>query len=161
MSEHFPETPNEVLALLPESKVQISIFADRLIESVKNGQESALKIKSFLKKMEEVLKRFDSETKDEQLNEANGYPEKKFNLHGYDIEKSEVGVKYDYSKCDDPVWSELSVRFKNLQGELKERETFLKTITKPTTIVIDESGEVVTINPAARSASDGLKFSMK
>ena len=161
--EYLPETPMQVLTLLPSTKQQVIIFTDSLIESVKNGEKSALEVKSFLKVVEIIAKSFDDGTKENQRKEADLYNEKTFSYSCFEIEKSEVGVKYDYLKCGDIEYNDLSNQLKVLTDKIKKRESFLKTITSKLNVLNvlnDETGEVYEIYPPLRTSTDGLKFKL-
>jgi len=159
-TEYTPETPMQVLTLLPSTKQQVTVFTDSLIESVKNGEKSALEVKSFLKVVEIIAKSFDEGTKEDQRKEAENWKEKTFSYSCFEIEKSEVGVKYDYLKCNDPEYNDLEAELKILTLKIKTREAFLKTIKSKLTIVNDETGEVSEIYPPLRTSTDGLKFKL-
>lgn len=60
---------------------------------------------------------------------------------------------WDYSKTGDVIHRDLSLTLKETQDELKDREKFLQSITKPTEIADEETGEVVILNPAVKRQS--------
>lgn len=74
------------------------------------------------------------------------------------IETMESGVKYDYSDC--PEWVELSRKEAEIVKERKEREKFLRSITKPIDIVDKDSGEVRVINPPIKTSTTTLKVTL-
>lgn len=67
-----------------------------------------------------------------------------------------TGVKYDYSTCGDPVWNELNEKSIKLAEEIKNRQTFLSSLSKPMEIVINEA-EVYKIKPPIKSGKLGFK----
>jgi hypothetical protein len=87
--------------------------------------------------------------------------EKGYQAHDCKVDQAETGVSYDYSVCNDPEWEYLNDRSVFFETELKERQKFLQSLTKPTTIVNDDTGEVSTINPPVRKAKLGLKITIK
>lgn len=60
---------------------------------------------------------------------------------------------WDYSKTGDVIHRDLSLTLKETQAELKDREKFLQSITKPTEIADEETGEVIILNPAVKRQS--------
>lgn len=161
MHSDLPNTAFGVMRLLPDTKTEVDTFSKQLINAVTNGEINPLELKAMFKFMEAVFEKVNEATKENQLREAAKYSEKKFNAYGYDIEKSEVGVKYDYSKCGDTIYEERQAAFDAAKNLLDERAAFLRAMKEPTTMVDNMTGEVVTVNPPTRKGSEGLKFSMK
>lgn len=143
------------------TSTQIDVFSDGIIKSVQNGEANPLEVLVMLRALDRASERILKEIKQNFMNEADKYPEKSFEFAGNKIEKSEVGVKYDYSVCGDPVWQHRVNLLTSIQEQVKEREAFLKAIKEPTTIVDESSGEVVTIRPALKTSTDSLKVTIK
>jgi hypothetical protein len=76
----------------------------------------------------------------------------KFETHGYKFAKKEAGTKYDFTNCNHPRLADLSVKEKEINKEKKDIEALLKTLKNPTTIVDEETGDIVTINPPIKSS---------
>jgi|GEM_PF-782930 len=87
--------------------------------------------------------------------------EKSISLYYAEISRKQTGVKWDYANCNDPFWNEHVVNFEFYKKEMAEREAFLQTVKTPTPIIIEETGEVVTINPPIRTAKDGIEIKLK
>lgn len=160
MSE-LPGTAYGVMRLLPDTKQEVERFSNQLIQAVRNGEVNPLQLKSMFKVMELVSDIVSDATKVNQLNEADKYSEKKFNAYGFEIEKAEVGTKYDYAVCGDPIYNQRAQVLEEAKKLLDERATFLKALKEPLTLVDDESGEVATIYPPLKKSQSGLKFSLK
>lgn len=155
------ESTLSVINLFPSTKESIEMFIYKTVAEVKAGNVNALQLKAQLKCFEKVSEGIDKETKSEQLTERMKYKEKVIEMYGAKIEIAEVGTKYDYSTCNDPGWDELDATIKELQEKKKERETFLKAISKPMAITDEHTlGETVIINPPLKSSTTGLKFSI-
>lgn len=160
MSE-LPSSAFGVMRLLPDTKTGVQTFSNQLIQSVRNGEVNPLQLKAMFKIMELVGEIVTEATKANQLTEAEKYPEKKFHAFGFEIEKSENGTKYDYLGCGDPIYEHRHAIAESAKAQLDERAQFLKALKEPLTIVDDESGEVVTIQPPVKKSATGLKFSLK
>lgn len=140
----------------PINKSDQNDLANRLINTVLDGDidlvEATVKAKSLI----EVLTKFvnDDRVKDCTLSEIekNG---KETSWNGARLAIKEVGVKYDYSDCNDPVYMDLLKQKKVIDKQLKERESFLKSLSNRTTIVDDETGEVATVIPPVKMSSQG------
>lgn len=157
----LPNTAMGVIRQLSVSKPGIEMFCKQLISSVKNGEVNPLELKAFLKTMEKIIEQVDKETKDEQLNEAMRYSERKFTAYGCEMEQCEVATKYDYVSCGDPVYNQRLRIAEEAKAQLDERSAFLKALREPLTIVDDESGEVATVCPPIKRSISGIKVSIK
>lgn len=158
---NLPETPVSALRLLATTQAQVDSFSDGLIRSVKDGEVNPLEILVMLRAFEKVTKRVLSEIDKNYLDEADKYPEKKFELYGASIEKAEMGVSYDYSVCADPIYEERESAMNAAKTLLDERKEFLKALREPVTIVHEATGEVITIRPPVKKSTSGLKVSIK
>jgi hypothetical protein len=157
----LPTSAMGIMRQLATSKLGIAMFSNQLINSIKEGDVNPLELKAAFKAMEKIIEQVDEATKGYQLTEASKYAEQRFSAYGAEIEKCEVGVKYDYSACGDPIYNHRLSLFETDKVFLDERAAFLKALKEPITIVDDESGEVTTIRPPIKKSSEGLKFSFK
>lgn len=148
------------LRLFAETQTQIDVFSDQIIESVKQGEASPLEVLKFFKAFERVAERVKKEIHENAMNEADKYSEKSFMIHGVKFEKAELGTKYDYSACGDPVWNELTEQSEALSKRIKKREEWLKTMGGHENIVTGD-GEVVTIYPPIKKSTSGLKITIQ
>lgn len=160
MSE-LPTSAFGVLRLFNTSRQGIEMFSGQLISAVENGEVNALELKAFLKTMEAIIEKVDKATREQQLKEAEKYSEKKFGAFGCEVEKAEVGTKYDYLTACDPVYEQRLVIFNSAAEQLKEREAFLKALHNPITIIDEDTGQVATVRPPVKRSTSGLKFSIK
>lgn len=157
----LPSTALGVLEMFSTSRTGIDIFSDQLIQAVEEGEVNPLKIRIWLKTMEEIIERVKKETNEHQLRESEKYPERTFEYAGAKIEKAELGTKYDYSICNDPVHTHLQNIVDEADKQLKARETFLKALSEPLVLVDEGSGEVVKVLPPSKKSTTGLKVSIK
>ena len=95
------------------------------------------------------------------MDEVNLHPEKTFELFGNKIEKAELGVKYDFSNCGDPVLSELDSQIKDLTRLKKEREDMIKHIHGSLHVTVEETGEMVEIFAPLKTSTSGIKVFLK
>ena len=76
---------------------------------------------------------------------------------------AEVGTKWYYDKCGDPLWNYYNSEIERLDKLKKARETYLKTLTvvqPATTMVIPETGEIhegVEVNPPLKTSTSSFK----
>lgn len=156
-----PGSPSALLHLNPSNSQQIEFFASSIIEEVKSGNESPLRVLVQLRAMEKASKQILEGIKDEIVTAAEKYPTKDFELWGNKLEKSEVGVTYDFSVCGDPTYERLEVDFNTAKDRLDQRKEFLKTLRSPTPIGDTVTGELVTVNPPLRKSTAGVKVTIQ
>ncbi len=163
MNSHsdLPTTANGVLGLLASTSTQIDVFSDQVIQSVKQGEESPLKVLIQLKAFERCSERIQKEIKENYMNEADKYPGSQFEFMGNQIQKADTKVEYDYVSTGDPVYRNLLQIFESAKRSLKEREEFLKAVKASFSLLDDSTGEVVVIHPPKVNRSAGLKISIR
>lgn len=157
----LPETAFGTLRLFATTQTQIDVFSDQLIQAVKEGEANPLEVYTFIKAFEKMADRVQKEIKENLLTEADKYPEKTFELMGNKFEKAEVGTKYDYTVCNDPVYNGRLQIFNKASEQVKEREAFLKALKQPITIVDEGTGEIVTISPPLKTSQSGIKLTIR
>ena len=81
--------------------------------------------------------------------------DKREEIFGVKISKSEVGVRYDYTK--DGVWNDLNSELEPIKDKIKEREKFLKTLQQKVADI--DTGEI--IEPPVKLSTTALKLSIK
>jgi hypothetical protein len=152
-----------ILALFETSKEQRMDFALRVVDALENGTADPLKIHLQIKCMEDIIKLLNSNTvyKKAVLVSAE-IQGKSFQFQNSKFEIKEVGVKYDYSQCGDPVYAMLEQRALSATNALKEREAFLKTVPgKGITLTEEETGEVCTVYPPSKSSTTSVAVTLK
>ena len=156
--------PIENKSLLTSDRSDLSLMASRIIESVDDGYADALDTLLMAKKGAYV---FDGII--EALKGKVQIPEgKNYSKHHCAIREQTTGVRYSFESCGDPVWDALNEQSNNLAIQLKEREKWLKSFTKPTEVeevVDEESGEVLIhaglINPPVKTGGQSIIVTIK
>ena len=141
-----------ILEKMPQSKKEVKLFAENLINSIQWGEINPLDLDGQLKALEEVVSmvRKSEEMKEGLLAEADKYKEKSFDYGRFSFQKKEVGVKYDFSGCDDQILEHLEKTSEKLNEEIKARKDFLKTI-QPGVACFDENG--IQLFPPAKTST--------
>ena len=147
--------------LLPTTQTQIDVFSDQVIESVHQGETNPLEVLVIMKAFEKATERILKEIRENFVKEANTYPEKSFELFGAKLEKAEVGTKYNYSICNDPVYNRRLAIATEATKLVKEREDFLKSLKEPMNFIDEETGEAVKIIPPLKTSTESVKVSIK
>ncbi|RZK77500.1 MAG: hypothetical protein EOO85_08715 [Pedobacter sp.] len=156
--------PIENKTLLTADRSDLSVMASRIIEGVDDGFADALDVLLMAKKGAYV---FDGII--EGLKGKVQIPEgKNYSKHHCAIREQQTGVKYYFDECGDHVWTELNQQMQALSFQIKEREKWLKSFTKPTEVeqqVDEESGEVLVyagkINPPVKTGGQSIIVSIK
>ena len=154
-------TAMAVINYNPTTKEQIDTFTDKLVGEVSNGSASALEVHLKLTALEKCFKSVKDRINSMTMDEVNLHPEKTFELFGNKIEKAELGVKYDFSNCGDPVLSELDSQIKDLTRLKKEREDMIKHIHGSLHVTVEETGEMVEIFAPLKTSTSGIKVFLK
>lgn len=144
---------------VPFTKENQKATATALAEKVTNGEVDPVMTFATAKAMSDCLSQF---LKDKGVMEATVAAVEKYGrtgaiFNGANLCVAEVGVKYDFSVCDDPEWTELSKQKAELEAKLKARETFLRGIPRQATIINEDTGEMSTIFPPAKTSSTSIK----
>lgn len=155
-----------ILALMDTTKEQRRSFAEQVIEEIEQGNINPLLVHCQIKAMENIIGQFTDKGDLKErymthvMDEAAKHG-KKFQFHSGSFETKEVGVKYDYSKCDDPLMDRLLAEQERIKAAIKERETFLKSITGSIEVVDKDSGEVSTLYPPAKTSTTSIAVTLK
>ncbi len=146
--------------LLPETKDQIAIFAKQLEDGLNNGQIVGSELLRFQKAMEKIFEQIKPTLISTTIDEISQY-EKNAIIKGTEFSITEAGTKYDYSKCNDSVYNDLCVSLDYAKEKVKDRETFLKALKAPMTVVDEDSGEIVEIFPPSKTSTTTVKVTFK
>lgn len=142
--------------LLDLNKDYISQYVEQAKQNLSEGHTDALKLFITAKKGQELFTQLEKTIRPYAEQETRLGKGEVYKKYGCDITEKMTGVSYDFTTCDDEEWNELSNQIAELDKKKKEREKFLKTITKP---IFDENG--VEIKPPIQKGKMGLAISIK
>ena len=148
------------LNVMPNTKAQIKNFANQVVSMVESGNENALKVFATLKGIDETCKAINKQILAYALDEAEKYSEKTIKAFNCEITKKEVGVKYDYSVCNDAVWNRLNERLFEIKDMMKAREKMLKSINGSIHITDEDTGEIAEVFPPAKTSTSSLSIKL-
>lgn len=137
------------------SKEKNILMAEKIVSDVLNGILNPLDVHIFTKSIENTIKMIQTALTREVLDEASKYGEKTFVHRGCEVNIRELGVKYDFTNCNDDKWTDLMAEMELLKAEIKARETFLKAIKQPTEV----DGKL--ISPPIKSSTTGIAVTIK
>lgn len=156
-----PSNPVGLLRLGASTSVQVDVFSDGIIQAVKEGEISAIEVLVQLKAFEKASGRILKEIQEHFVREAEKHPENHFTFNGNKIEKTEVGVRYDFSHCGDPEWERCAVDEQTAGERRKSREAFLKALKEPMEVLDKLTGQVITLRPPIKTGTTSLKVTIK
>lgn len=135
---------------------QTRLVKDNIID----GNLDALEVLISAKKMQELGKQLEEVSRPIAENKIILSKGEVYKTQSVEIIEKTVGVKTDYSYCNDPEWDSMQQALADLKDAIKKRETFLFGISTPT-IVVTNDGEIITINPPVKSGRLGLSLTIK
>jgi len=157
-------TKPELLKLFQTDKAEREAFVSELINNINDGGLNPLEVHLQIKCMEDIVKLTTSNTnyKKAIADAAESYGQKTFQFHNSKMEIKEVGVKYDFSQCADPVLDGLLSTQAHIDKEVKQRQDMLKTVPQKGMIVTDElTGETFTVYPPSKSSTTSIAVTLK
>lgn len=148
------------LSLFETTKAERQDFAQSVVNGLKEGLSDPLKVHLQVKCMEDLIKQITShpDYKDLTLDEAAKYG-KSFEHYNAKFEIKEMGVKYDYSNCGDPIYIQLSNELAELEKKVKDRQTFLKAVQPGTELLIED--EVIILYPPVKTSTTSITVNLK
>lgn len=158
LGQGFNISTTEENPLINWTKAELTTKAQSIVYAVSEGLANPLEEYIKVRKGKEILDEAEKNLKPYldglTLNKNERY-------FGCEIVEKENGVKYDYTACNDPEWTELNAAIVRLSDQMKEREKFLKGISKPFEQVNTETGETFTINPPVKTGKLGKSVTIK
>jgi hypothetical protein len=133
---------------------------DTLIDVIVNEAEG-YELEAYItaKKLEYVVKSLIEVLQPMAITEAE--KQKGNTLYGAEVNVKDTGVRYNFLDCGYSPYNDLVSGKKQIESELKLMETMLKSINKKTTIVDEESGDVMEIKPPIRTAGTSIVLTIK
>ena len=88
----------------------VSYYVDQVVKSIQDGEQNPLDVHLSRVKMEKILKEINDnpDIQDAVMKEFEKYGERIVEYKGALLQQQEAGVKYDFSGCGDPVWTNTS-----------------------------------------------------
>jgi hypothetical protein len=148
------------LSLFETSKQERQNFAEQITNNLLEGLADPLKVHLQVKCMEDLIKQITSSSvyKDLIVNEATKYG-KNFEHHNAKFEIKEMGVKYNFDNCNDPILKDLEDKFAILETEIKERQKFLKSIKDSVEVLFEDN--IVTLYPPTKTSTTSVSVTLK
>lgn len=144
------------------TKDELSEIASQIVEGVDDGTADPLDTLIIAKKLLYVAESVVEMMRGKAIIPA----EKDYTKHNVKIREQMTGTRYFYDGCNDPYWNNINSQMTGLKEEIKTRETWLKSLSKPVTEKLDEeTGETESFDypvyPAAKVGSLSLVLTLK
>lgn len=139
-------------------RLQVKALEEAFTLQIEEGYTNPLEFTVRAKMLIDALQKTLDNTKELAMTEQSKYG-KRAEVFGAEVQQVEAGIKYDFSQCNDPLYNELKSLHEQSKESLKERETFLKSLKEPLTI-ISTDGEIVEIYPPIKSSTTTLKVTL-
>jgi hypothetical protein len=149
------------LSLFETTKSQRQDFVQSVVNNLSEGLADPLKVHLQVKCMEDIIKQLTSskEYKEMCLTEAFKFG-KTFEHHNAKFEIKEMGVKYDYSNCGDPILQGYEQKIKSIEEDIKSRQAMLKAVP-PTGMEILVDDQLVTVYPPTKTSTTTVTVNLK
>ena len=147
----------------PKNKFDQQMLANDIILPVIEGEVNPIETYVKARSIQEALKIVtdDDRIKDLVITEVEKYGNKT-EFNSANLQVKDVGVKYDYSVCNDQIYNDLLYMLNDIKEQIKIREKFLSKIPSDgATIVYEQTGEVRTIYPPIKQGSQGITITFK
>ena len=154
------ENNKSILFSGPESKSQVQIFAQQIIDQVESGSLDALEVDIRSKALIDALSQIIKSIANLTLAEADKHG-KSFEYKNAKIQVKELGSKWHYDKSNDSKYFSIKSNIEKLDIERKDRETFLKSLKQKTSILDEETGELIEVFPPYKTSTTGVVVTLK
>ena len=147
----------------PKNRFDQQMLANDIILPVIEGEVNPIETYVKARALQEALKIVtdDDRIKDLVITEVEKYGNKA-EFNSANLQVKDVGVKYDYSVCNDQIYNDLLYMLNDIKEQIKIREKFLSKVpSEGATIVYEQTGEVRTIYPPIKQGSHGITITFK
>ncbi len=146
----------------PVTKAAQASWADGIKRALTDGEVNPVEFIAKLRGLRSALDIVDKDkdVRDIVIREISKHG-KSATWNGATLTVKDTGARYDYTACGDPVYDDLARKLKELEDRIKEREAFLKAVQPGTTLVMKDTGEVVTLYPPVHMATESYSVTFK
>lgn len=153
-----------IINRIPSSKTEQKEMANAFVSKVTDGNINPIDAVIQMKSLSETINAFlkSEEIKDAVIIECEKYGKgERPCYNGAILQLKETSVNYDFSVCNDPVYSRLIKQRDDINQQCKEREKYLKAISKPKAEIDEDSGEVFILNPPSKQSTTSYSITFK
>lgn len=145
-------TATNVLSLFQTTKEERQSFVNSMVLAMKEGHADPIQVHTQINCLEHLIEEMkDNEEYKSMLLEEAAKHGKSFTRYNADFTVREVGIKYDYSVCQDGVLQELQDEKSAIDEQIKIRQTLLQNI--PGSGLVDPSNGNLIYPPVKTSTT--------
>jgi hypothetical protein len=138
------------------SKGDIDNISQIIIGKVSDGIISGMDALTQLKCYEKIIAATIKQIMPQAIMDVEKYGKEKINQNGFELSIQETGTSYDYSCCSDKPYNSMQQKFDEIKSQMKERELFLKSISKPMSLNDEETGEAYDVYPPCKKSTTSI-----
>jgi hypothetical protein len=139
----------------PRTIADIESFVVGLVDEVNEGREYALDVFVAAKRWQRTIEAVISNIEKQAVEEA-GRQGKRFSHNGASVEVRELGARWFYDKCNDPIFNSIAHEKNLITEREKERQGFLKSLKEAVSILDEDTGEVIRVVPPRKESKTGV-----
>ncbi|MFB6456541.1 hypothetical protein ACE38W_14805 [Chitinophaga sp. Hz27] len=144
-------------SILP-TKGNVTVIASHIIQDVLEGNMDCFEVVARLAAITSTCEAVKEGIRQHITDELSKYGGGIVGKLDAKIQSSEVGTKYDYSP--DPVWLGICEKMKPLEEAKKQRETFLKGVSRMFIETDIETGESYEVYPPIKTSTSSFKVTL-
>lgn len=143
------------------SKERVSTIVAHYTDTLKDGHVNVLEALAQLEFLSQVIEKLKATARELSVDEIARYGNEAKTgvvMHGVTLKLKEAGTKYTYNH--NQLWNTIKEKEDGIAQQRKDLEAMLKTITKPTTFVNQDTGEVHDLRPALKTSTTTIEVSL-
>jgi len=150
----------ELFKKVPETKAEVGTYFTSIKNRVLDGEVDPLTFGRLITGIEKLFSSLKKDVliKDCILEAAEKYSQKSFEHEGAKYTVKEVGVKYDFTNCQDSVYEEIMAEYKEVAQKKKDREDMLKKIDRETAPFGDDGRQ---LEPPVKTSTTQVVITLK
>lgn len=144
------------------SKERVSTIVQHYTDTLKDGHINVLEALAQLEFLSQVVDGIKAKARELSIDEIARYGNEAKTgvvMHGVTLKLKEAGTKYNYSH--NTLWNSIKEKEDGIAQARKDLEAMLKTISKPTTFVNKDTGEIHDLVPALKTSTTTVEVSLK
>jgi hypothetical protein len=142
------------------TKGNIAKLSAGILENVTEGRVGVDKQVTVLRALQEAIELTLENLKPLLVDELGKYSKgETCNVMGAKLELKEVGTKYDYSQCNDPVLIKLMEVKTDIDKQVKERQEWLRKLKSMAFVPDTETGELMEVVPPVKYSTTSYTIS--
>ena len=159
------EKPKKVIEMIESQvnldKSQVREISQEIINKFDSGDIDPFIYAGKIEFMLQVLETAMSDIRTKLVSEIDVYGRDAENgiiRNGIQFKRKEAGVKYDFSA--NKPWQDKKEQIDSIKNEMKDVESFLKTLTKKMIHVDEQTGEMIELTPPIKSSKTIIEITI-